>query len=413
MTRRARIATFAAVAVLHIALFAPAIGSRSSVIDRGFWPQSERILGGELPYRDVDFEYPPLALPLVLAPAEVSNGLTGYRHAFELEQLGLDLAVIALIAFCAGGARRRIWEALGVYTLCVLAVSNVILWDSSIEEAPLALARFDLLPALLILAALLARKAGRAATWGALLGGATAVKAFPALLLPALGRGEKRLRRAAIAFAIPLVAAAAIVIGAGDEFGSAINYHSDRDLQIETVAATPFLAAHDLWGGSARVTTGGGSFNIDAPGADFAKALSILLGLALVTLIVAEGYRRRIGLFKEVTAILTAMIVFAPVLSPQFLLWVLPLSALAYGASRENLVLLACFVMTQDMLHNYIGVETLDGPFVWSLAARNCLLLLYLGLVLWSVFREDESPDERDADIGVPADREAARGAPG
>jgi hypothetical protein len=385
--RSARLLAFAVAAVIHIAVFAPEIGSQSSIIDRGFWPQSERILGGEQPYRDVDFEYPPLALPLVVAPAAVSDGLDGYRHAFELLQLGFDLAILAVLAFCVAGPRRRIYESLAVYSLCVIAVSNVILWDSSIELAPLALARFDLAVALLLLGAVLARHARRSVLWGALLGGATAVKAFAVVLAPTLARGEKRLRPAAIGFAALLAVAAAIVVFGGDEFGSAIDYHSDRDLQIETVAATPFLAGHELWGAEAEVTTGGGSFNIDAPGAELARALSITLGLALIVLIILEGYRRELDPFAEATAILTAMIVFAPVLSPQFLLWVLPISAIAYGFGKENLALLAAFVLTQDMLHNYIGVETLDAPFVWSLAARNVVLLVYLGLVLWPILR--------------------------
>ena len=81
------------------------------------------------------------------------------------------------------------------------------------------------------------------------------------------------------------------------------------------------------------------------------------------------------------------VIAFAPVLSPQFLLWVLPISAVAYGLGRQNVVLIACFVLTEIALHNYAGVETLAGNFVWTLAARNALLLVYLALVAIPVFR--------------------------
>src|SRR5262249_26792088 len=162
---RSRWITFAVAAAIHIAVFAPTIGSQSSILDRGFHPQSERILDGELPYRDVDFEYPPLALPLVVAPGLVSDGQDGYRHAFELEQLGWDLALVAVLALCVGGGRRRVWEALGVYSLCIFAVSGVFLWDSTIELAPLAMARFDLVVALLILGAVLARQAKRSGLW--------------------------------------------------------------------------------------------------------------------------------------------------------------------------------------------------------------------------------------------------------
>jgi hypothetical protein len=75
------------------------------------------------------------------------------------------------------------------------------------------------------------------------------------------------------------------------------------------------------------------------------------------------------------------MVVFAPVLSPQFLLWILPVSACAYGLRKENLVLLVALILTQVVLQNYDGVDSLSGGFVWPLAARNLTLLLYLYLV--------------------------------
>ncbi|MFN2612189.1 MAG: glycosyltransferase 87 family protein [Solirubrobacterales bacterium] len=402
MSRRNRLLALALVAVIHLAAFAPTIGSYSSILDRGFWPQAERVLDGDLPYREVNFEYPPLALPPVVAPAALSDGVEGYRHAFELELLFFDLAIVAVLALCAPGPERRVWQALGVYSVCVIATSGVVLWDSTIEAAPLVLARFDLIPALLILAALLARRARRSAAWAGMLGAAVAIKAFPALLVPSMARGEHRGRRAAIALGLPILAVAAVVVISGDEFASAIDYHRDRDLQIETVAATPLMLAHQLGGTGARVVVGGGSFNLAAPGAGLAKAASIALLLGSVALILYMAHRRRLDPFVEATALLAAVVAFAPVLSPQFLLWVLPVSAVAYGLGRENVVLIGCFVLTQDVLHNYIGVEALEGPFVWSLAARNALLLVYLALVLLPVFRPGARPVPFEAVIQHP-----------
>jgi len=75
------------------------------------------------------------------------------------------------------------------------------------------------------------------------------------------------------------------------------------------------------------------------------------------------------------------LVVFAPVLSPQFLLWLLPLSAAAYGLGWRNAVLLAAILFTQIALQNYDGVTDLDTNFVWPLAARNLWLLAYMALV--------------------------------
>ena len=49
-----------------------------------------------------------------------------------------------------------------------------------------------------------------------------------------------------VAGAIPLVLCAAAVLAIGDEFGSAISYHTDRALQVEALGASPFEIAHLL-----------------------------------------------------------------------------------------------------------------------------------------------------------------------
>ena len=70
-------------------------------------------------------------------------------------------------------------------------LSGAILDPSLIDTAPLILVRFDLVPALFVLAAVLARDAARSATWSAMLSLGAAVKAFPIFLYPALLRGEQ------------------------------------------------------------------------------------------------------------------------------------------------------------------------------------------------------------------------------
>ena len=41
----------------------------------------------------------------------------------------------ANLAFGVRGPPRRVWETLGVYSVGVIAVSGVVLWDSTIEYA--------------------------------------------------------------------------------------------------------------------------------------------------------------------------------------------------------------------------------------------------------------------------------------
>ena len=55
-------------------------------------------LEGYVPYRDFRIEYPPLALPLFLAPGLISLGVNGYRIAFAVEMLLFNAATVWLVA---------------------------------------------------------------------------------------------------------------------------------------------------------------------------------------------------------------------------------------------------------------------------------------------------------------------------
>jgi hypothetical protein len=111
------------------------------------------------------------------------------------------------------------------------------------------------------------------------------------------------------------------------------------------------------------------------------------MGAAGYLWLVWAGWRSRATNFELVCALLAVVVVFAPVLSPQFLLWLLPISACAYGLRQENVVLLLAVLFTQIELQHYDGVDALTGSFVWPLAIRNVLLLVYLVLVAAPIVR--------------------------
>lgn len=387
MAIRWRATAAALVCALHLAAFVPTIGDWSSILINDFAPQAKAIRDGDLPYRDQRIEYPPLSVPVLIAPIYVDDSTQGFVDGFMWEMLAFDIALVVLIALALPGETRRVLSALGIYTAGVLVLSDVIFSPSLIDTAPLALARFDLVPALFVLAAVLARDRGRSATWSALLSLGVAVKAFPLFLYPALLRGERRLRRVLVAGAIPILLCAAAVIVMGDEFGSAITYHTQRALQVESLGAAPFEIAHVLGASGITSTVGHGGFEIAASGATAVRWVSVAIGAALYLWLVIAGWRSRATNLELVCALLAVLVVFAPVLSPQFLLWILPVSACAYGVGRQNVVLLAAFVLTQIELQQYDGVEALQANFVWPLAARNLMLLVYLGLVAAPILR--------------------------
>jgi Glycosyltransferase family 87 len=376
---------------LHLALFVPTIGDWSSILVNDFAPQAKAIKDGELPYRDQRIEYPPLSVPVLIAPAYFDDSTQGFVDGFMWEMLAFDLAIILLIALALPGEGGRVLSALGVYTVGLVALSGVVLDRSVIDYGPLALDRFDLVPTLFVLAAVLARDRRRSATWSGLLSIGVAIKAFPLFLYPALLRGERNLRRVIVAGAIPLLACAVAVIVMGDEFGSAISYHTERTLQVESLGASVFEVAHVIGASGVSTGVGHGGFEISASGATAARWVSVVFGAAGYLWLVWAGWRSKATNFELVAALLAVLVVFAPVLSPQFLLWLLPVSACAYGLGRQNLVLLAAIVLTQIELQHYDGVDALTGSFVWPLAVRNLLLLVYLALVAAPIVRTGRS----------------------
>jgi Glycosyltransferase family 87 len=389
------------VCALHLALFAPTIGDWSSVLVNDFAPQAKAIKDGDLPYRDQAIEYPPLSVPVLIAPAYLDESTQGFIDGFMWEMFVFDLAIIVLIALALPGRETRVWSALGIYTVGLVTLSGVVLDSSLIDYGPLALDRFDLVPALFVLAAVLARDRGRSAAWSGLLSVGVAIKAFPLFLYPALLRGERNLRRVIVAGAIPLLLCAAAVIVTGDEFGSAITYHTERTLQVESLGASAFEVAHVLGVSGVATGVGHGGFEISASGATAARWISVALGAAGYLWLAWAGWRSRATNFELVCALLAVLVVFAPVLSPQFLLWLLPVSACAYGLRKENLVLLLAILFTQIELQHYDGVDALSGSFVWPLVVRNVLLLVYLALVAAPILsrhpeasrgREEEHP---------------------
>jgi hypothetical protein len=147
------------------------------------------------------------------------------------------------------------------------------------------------------------------------------------------------------------------------------------------------LLANLTFGTGVASETSAGAYNLIGGGAEEARVVAILGFIASWAALVYAGWRREIGILPLTTAILAVALVFSPVLSPQFLFWLLPVSAAAFGLRAPNLILLVTVLATELMLGYYDGVDTLGSEFTLSLAVRNLLLIVYAISVLFAVFR--------------------------
>lgn len=168
-----------------------------------------------------------------------------------------------------------------------------------------------------------------------------------------------------------------------------------RGLHVESLAATPLLVAERSGIGDATIIAG------DPGSIDLAGTLPDLLGYATsalqaaaivaVALLFWRGRQTDERLVTAFAAAVAAFVVPAKVLSPQFLIWIVPLAALVAGRVQTRLlgVLVAALVATQIELEGYRGLEPTDWA-VAVLAARNVLLAVLLGMLL--VALADRSP---------------------
>jgi hypothetical protein len=339
---------------------------------------------GKVPYRDFAVEYPPGALPVFAVPALGDAGFETFRVRFEALMAFFGEAMIVCVAMALvalGAGRKRLVTALGFVSLAPLALG------------PVVLSRFDLWPAALVAAALAALVSGRVRLGHLALGAAVAAKLYPVVLAPIAvayvwrreGRREALVCAAALAAVVGVVFTPFLVLAPGGLWHSLWDQAS-RPLQIESLGAGLLLVAHQLFGTAITMESNHGSQNLAGSAPDaLAAAQSVLQAVALIAVWVlfARGPAVRDRLVQASGAALVVFIVGGKVLSPQFLIWLIPVIPLVRG--RRGLtaagLLGAALVLTQLWFPYRYWQLALDFGALesWLVLVRDLVLV---GLVL-------------------------------
>lgn len=360
-----------------------------------YYDYASRIFQGELPYRDFEAEYPPVAMLIFLLPRLVSGaGYSGYVIAFEAEMLLVSWGILALLSFVAWrqwGSMKKVAGVLAAYTFFLLALGTIVK------------SRFDLAAALLILACLAAFLADRRFAAWLLLGVGVMTKVVPLLLAPLFLIAHWRRRQWAELWMGPLVMlltaliiATPFLLASPGGLAASFLYHAERPLQLESSWSSPLLLLHQFTGYPVEIRDSYGSHNVFSTATD---TLAFLSGpAALVLLAAAFGifWRRcrpddgRPGpdywLIRFAAAAIAIFIFSGKVFSPQFLIWLMPLIPLARGRDWPllNGLFAAVLVLTQwEFPFRYWDLYLLKPELVIETAFRNLLVgVLALFLVL-------------------------------
>jgi hypothetical protein len=348
-----------------------------------------RMASGELPYRDFALEYPPGAAGLFLAAWPWPGP---YSVAFS----GLMLAALIVTAVAVFATAR----ALGFSDL------RAALAGAAVAVAPLLLgsfveARFDLALSAALSVALYGAVTRRfTIAWGALALGVL-IKLVPLALIPVLLVYHAHVggvRRAMVSAAASLGVVAAVfvpfLVAAPGGTLELLRYHLDRPLQIESAGAAALLALDQVGLLGLDVTTSFGSQNLvgAAPSVVAVLSSAVLVGLiATITVSLFVSLRGQSAptdarLFVVAAlATLIALLVAGKVLSPQFLVWLLPAAFLVPGPRGRWVAGLAglAFVLTQAYFTALYWdlVDLSTGPV--ALLVLRDLTLVALLVVAW------------------------------
>jgi hypothetical protein len=340
----------------------------------------DAMLDGQVPYRDFELEYPPAALPVFLVPSLA--GEDDYRNVFEGLMLACGFAALAAIAYAlaaAGATSRQLYGAVGLAALAPLALG------------PVVLTRYDLWPAALAAGAFAVLAADRSRLGLGLLAVAACAKLYPLVLLPLalVYVGRRRGRREALAsLSVFVVVAAAIVVPFGaispDGLAESVTRQSDRPLQMESLGAALLMVGNHLGLYEPTVVSSFGSQNLAGPLPDALAAITIGLQLFAVVgvwILFARGEATRARLFAGSAAAVAAFVAFGKVLSPQFLIWLVPLVPLVV-ASLPAAVFAVALVLTHLWFpYRYWDFVAL-GPEAWLVLGRNLVLAALVTLLV-------------------------------
>jgi hypothetical protein len=312
---------------------------------------------GKVPYRDFSLEYPPGALVAFVVPALKNSPKPGpnnvrvdYRRNFEFLMAACGLASIALLAVALG--RLGASNGKAAAALALLALSPLML-------GPVMLSRFDLWPVMLALAGLVAILVGRERTGFGVLGLATAAKIFPAVLLPVgcIWVWKRASRRElaiclGIFFAVLAACFAPFVIVAPHGVWHSISVQLSRPLQVESLGAATLIALHHLFGLGVSTVSGSGSENLAGTGTGATALLQTTfqaLALLATWIWFARGEAGGERLMRAGAASVIAFVAFGKVLSPQFMIWLVPFVLLVRGrrGTAAAGLLVASLVLTQ------------------------------------------------------------------
>ncbi|WP_334145004.1 glycosyltransferase 87 family protein, partial [Rhabdothermincola sp.] len=379
---------------LALLLIAIRIVSVVAVLHSGV-EEEHSILGGDAlryetitssdgwPYRDFEVEYPPVTLAVLELVVGQDHLDTLTRLA--VSQLVADLAVAALLGW--GWGRRS-------------AVAYLLL-GTPMVLFPFPYLRIDLVSVLLAVLGLALLRRAHEISAGTSLALAVLAKLWPLAVLPRL-LVERRWRALATVVVVGSLGTA-IWLGLGGIRGveQVVSYRGARGWQIESL---PGAVLHLLDPAASRLEQGAWRTGTPMPG--WSRPLLTLASLSTVVAawwLVGRGPDRSPRVLDGVAplAAVVGLLVFSPIISPQYVVWLMPFVAIAaaHGERVLGWLGLAVSALTTFILASIHA--QIEGRLyaMLPILVRNGLLVAMLVLALRTLGERSTGPATDGAEV--------------
>ena len=344
-----------------------------------FWAKG--LVQGIFPIDDSMWQYPPLAGIVFAIPQWiVGNSLTGFiafMAIFDLLIL-ITLLITGLNRFNTNSTTTSFYGLSGAWFW--------VLWP--IVMGPLTLTRFDVVPTFFALLALIAlsNKNVRPYLSGFLLSIGALVKLWPMLLLVIYPKAV--LSKVSTSFISTAVLFLLFMSTWSVGFTNFLNNQSSRGLQVESIAASPFVLAKFL-GKNVEYPFQYGSLEVNA---QFASQIAVMLNLLTIivfAVILVLNYQNRLNyldLVDKSLVIVMISISLSRVFSPQFWVWIGGLAALALINKETKLkkviILLTISAFLTQLIYPGQYIQLLSGDFFATLLQLTRVTLFVWALIM-------------------------------
>jgi hypothetical protein len=355
-----------------------------------FFEYANRAMQGQVPYRDYLVEYPPLAFLVFLIPRLFVTRFTAYRVAFGLLLLVFNAVAVFLVA-------RHVERTEGLER-----VPGRLAWYTGYFASlcPLLMGPYDLAPMAVAFAAADFWFAGWNALGGVLAGLGVLLKVFPGVVAaPAavweVARWRETRGRGLMAFLATtgLGVTLWLLIG-GPRFAASLRYHTERGLQMESLYAGILMLVGKAIGNPVTWSYHHKALHITPDWGDPIARLTLPIQVAALILVMWRYHRS--GMWEGIryaAAAVLAFMVFGNVLSPQFLVWLIPFVTVIGGQTGRRarwIYLLACVAST--LIYPLIGLQLiLEYRNLGAMILLNYRNALLVGLYFLLVFGKESA----------------------